>query len=120
MSTAEAPTRTYRVPNGDRLVEEAHAVSTSLALDAAGRFALSDGTWIEPRTFLLFDSTGKQKAFFGHPREDALDDYLYILDVHYVSDGALRCAMIELGMPHGVWHCVLSMPWVELSGLEPE
>lgn len=120
MSAIEAPKRAYRLPNGDRLVEVARAASMSLALDDVGRFTFSDGTWIEPRTFLLFDAAGKQKAFFGHPREDALDDYLYILDVHYVCDGALRCGMIELGSPGGVWRCTLSTPWVELNGLVPE
>lgn len=119
-TSAEAPKRTYRLPNGDRLVEVALAVSTNLTLDADGRFALSDGMWIEPRKFLLVDPTGKQKAFFGHPGEEAQGDYLYVLDVHYVKDGALRCAMIEIGGPRGVRHCVLSMPWVELGGLEPE
>src|ERR1035437_9415139 len=87
-------TRAYRLPNGDRLVEVARAASMSLALSDLARFTLSDGTGIEPRTYLLVDPTGKQKAFFGHPREDAQDDYLYILAVYYVSDGALRCGMI--------------------------
>ena len=112
--------RAYRLRDGSRLVEIAYAVSTSLGLDDDGRFALADGTWIEPRTFRLLDPTGKQTSYFGDPHEDALDDYLYIMDVHHVADGALRCAMIELGSPGGVWRCALTMPWVELNGLELE
>lgn len=101
--------RRYRLENGDLLEETAWAVSSHLGIDAQGCFALTDGSWIEPRTFVLRSADGMVTRHYGQSsREYGLDDYLYILDVHYVRDGTLWKAMIEMG---GAGHFRFDWRW---------
>lgn len=47
------------------------------------------------------------KHRYPHPTTSALDDYLYVLDIHFVRDGALCSGMVEMGAPAGTWRCNL-------------
>jgi hypothetical protein len=109
----------YALANGDRLVETGYARSANLHLDkATGRFTLSDGTWIEPRTFVVVDPRGVVIASYGHPsREFALDDYLYILDVYFVRNSGLFRGTLEIGGPPGNYTARLSQERVEVDGI---
>lgn len=106
--------RAYRMASGERLVETSLAVARHLTLDDQGRFALGDGTFVEPRTFLLFDTSGTQRAFYGHPTETPHEDSLFIASVHFVRDGVLWNAVIEIVGGQGS----VSAKSAELSGLE--
>jgi hypothetical protein len=81
--------RCWRLPNGDTLEEREHASATAFHLEKGGRITLRDGTFVEPRTFELLDPAGKPKRYFGDPHTSPLDDYLYVLDVHFVRAGVL-------------------------------
>jgi hypothetical protein len=109
MATPPRLVRSYDLPDGDRLVEKEWATAAGLELDGEGRFKLSDGNWIEPRSFTVLDAAGRSKMVHGHPRSSALDDYLYVTGVHYVRDGKLYCAMIEVGGRTSVFKARLSM-----------
>jgi hypothetical protein len=105
LASVKSP-RTYRLPNGDRLVEKDWAQATCFLPDPDGRFPINahaDGTFrsaplfIEPRTFELVAPSGETRAFYGHPSTSPLDDYLYIMRVYFVRDGKLVRATLEMG-----------------------
>jgi hypothetical protein len=110
--------RVYGLPNGDRLIEERWEDVTGFSLDPGGVLHLSDGTFIEPRCFTLLDGKNERKRHFGPPSTSALDDYLYLLDVHYVKSGCLRSAMIEIGGPNQNFSLRLSMGKIVVDGVE--
>jgi hypothetical protein len=110
--------RSYRLPNGDRLLEERWESVTGFSLDPGGVLRLSDGTFVEPRCFTLFDAKNERKRHFGPPGTNALDDYLYLLDVYYVNGGCLRTAMIEIGGPSQSCSVRLSMEKIVLERVE--
>jgi hypothetical protein len=110
-------TRTYRLPNGDRLVDERWVAVTGFSLESDGRLALSDGSFIEPRCFVVTSVTGERKRFYGPPKTSALDDYFYLLDVYYVKGSSLRSAMVELGGPPSKWYVRLSQEQTVIEGL---
>src|SRR5258708_2577046 len=104
--------RFYELANEDLLCERADAISPSLQLehsDGRARVPFSDGTWVDPRTFeLLINGVimpvetfrhGVRKVFYGHPSESVLDGGVSIRDVHYVRDGMLYSAQIEITGP---------------------
>ena len=112
--------RCYRLENGDLLEETGWAVSHHLSLNELGRLELSGGAWIEPRTFVLRSIAGEITQQFGDPwTESALDDYLYILGVHYVADKSLWSGMIEIGGAFR-YRTRLAMPSLKLTGLTLE
>lgn len=92
--------RSYSLADGTVLVETGIASAQGLVLDDDGRFVLDDGP-IEPRTFEHRAASGEIIATFGDPKTYALDDYFYILDVHYVVDGTLMRGTIEIGGARG-------------------
>jgi hypothetical protein len=100
--------RRYALVDGSVLVETGLAVATGFALDENGRFAIDDAPPIEPRTFEHRDTTGTVIATYGQPRTYALDDYFYVLDVHWVADGALVRGTIEIGGARGAHRTRLS------------
>ena len=109
--------RRYRLENGDLLEETGWATSGHFFLDELGRLELTDGGWIEPRTFLLRSALGEMKEQFGfNLRDSALDDYLYVLGVCYVSDGSLWRGMLEIGGAFR-YSLRLATPNLELTGL---
>lgn len=92
--------RRYPLPDGTVLVETGLATALYLTLDSAGRFAIDDAEAIEPRTF-EHRAGDEILATFGQPRTYALDDYFYILDVHYIADHALVRGSLEIGGARG-------------------
>lgn len=77
------------------------------SLDAQGRVALADHTFIEPRTFDLLGPNGERRNHYGAPwNETGLDDYFYLSGVHYVRDRALYNATVEVHMPTGALQLV--------------
>lgn len=109
--------RSYGLPNGDVLVEQSTLTVTWLSLDHCGRLHLSDGSTIEPRTFVLRAANGQERTFYGPPTQSALDDYLYVEGVYYVSDGALHEGVVAIGFfPDGPT-CSLSSSSIRLSDL---
>jgi hypothetical protein len=110
----------YRLENGDLLEETGWATSSYFSLDELGRLELTDGAWIEPRTFVLYSALGEVKQQFGHDLSDcALDDYLYITGLHYVADETLWRGMIEIGGAFH-FHIRLATPDLQLTGLTIE
>lgn len=81
--------RLYRLQSGDTLVETGVPRSGNLWLEE-GQLRFSDGSVIEPRTFVQRDPTGAVRHVFGeHCRESALDDWLYVEDVAFVRGDGL-------------------------------
>lgn len=68
-----------------------------LTLDERGRFELSSGDAVEPRTFVHARADGELVSTYGQPHTYALDDYFYIIDLHYVRDGILYRGGIVIG-----------------------
>jgi hypothetical protein len=104
--------------DGSSLVEIGRPRAMYLTYDEQGRFALTDGEFIEPRLYLHVGKTGEVIGNYARdPYTYALDDYFYILDVYYVRGDTLYVGGIEMGGPPGVFRCTLMTPYVRLRGL---
>ncbi len=96
--------KAWRLASGNVLEERELARATAFHLEAGGCIT-DDGTFIEPRTFVLLDAARKEKpATPAGVRTSA-----YELDVHFVRDGQL-CSP-------GVYKVRLSMARPKIGGL---
>ena len=108
---------TYRLPTFEQLYEEEIASATGFTLDEGGRLPLTDGGFIEPRTFTRKSQSGVPLQHYGHPATSALADHLYVMGVHFVRDGRLVEATIEIGGPFGKRTTHLREELVHLEGV---
>lgn len=89
-----------------------------LTYDEHGRFALTDGSFIEPRLYTHLSATGEVIAYYAcTPNTYALDDYFYILDLFFVRGDTLYKSGIKMGGPPGVFRCSVMMASEQLTGL---
>ena len=108
----------YRLPNGDLLVEEDEwPEATSFRLNFDGTVRITDGGFIEPRTFVGVGPRGERRRGWGVPTTDALDDYLYVIGLCFVRDGQLIEGMLEMGGPGATLIIRLVSEQVRLEGL---
>jgi hypothetical protein len=108
----------YRMPSGDFLVATEPDRATAWSCDADGRWETSDGTWIEPRRFVIVNGAGELVLTYCAHRSDALDDYLYVQDLYWVSGKQLLSSMLEYGYPGGRYSSRLCSVKVIADGLE--
>jgi len=106
----------YRTQSGDVLTEA--SIARAYAVPESGDITLEDGRTLCLRTFTLHGADGAPKGFFGDPRNYALDDYMYVLDAHWVDGDTLYRGMLEIGGPGGTYRQTLSSASVCLQGLE--
>jgi hypothetical protein len=112
---------TYHLPDGSSLIETGRPSAMYLTYDEQGRFALTDGSFIEPRLYRHLGKTGEVIAYYDrHPHTYALDDYFYILDIYYVRGDTLYRGGIEMGGPPGVFRCTLMIAYTCLTGLRAQ
>jgi hypothetical protein len=110
--------RVYRMPSGDFLVATEPDRATAWSCDADGRWEISDGTWIEPRRFVMVNAEGEPLLTYAAHRSDGLDDYLYVQDLYWVSGKQLLSSMLEYGHPFGRYSSRLCSVKVIVEGLE--
>jgi hypothetical protein len=109
------PRASFRTDTGDLLTED--DIARAIALPESGDIELDDGRTIRARTYTLTGVDGRFKEVFGHPRNYALDDYLYIIDVHWIEGDTLYRGMVEVGGPGGIYRQTLTSATKCLTGL---
>lgn len=110
--------RAYQLPAGDRLEERPLPPLANLSqIVVEGRVCLVEGGTIEPRTFVLRDASGTEKATYGPPIPCSLDDALFLSPVYFVRDGTLLSATLKWNVRRDGARCRLLAPRVELAEL---
>jgi hypothetical protein len=120
------PFRTYRLPNGERLVEEALPSAEAFRLDPDGSLTITSDRFghprptplvVEPRIYAHVGADGARiRTHGGRTTSYSVDDYLYVWPLFFVRGDTLVRAMLEEG-GMGALRTFLQQEEVLLRGL---
>lgn len=108
------PLRRYRTPSGD-ILEEC-GIARAIGLPDDGNVSVDDGRILRARMFVLRSPSGDVTSWYAPPKNSALDDYLYVENLHFVEGGVLYRGLLEMGGPAQLT-CTISRLHVLLTGL---